>query len=114
MFKTNELSRVMHLDGCHLCKSPYPRDAMTVDAKTDSIRHQFYGGLCITVRAAYVVTKDVQNDEEDIRYTDISSAILFRIPPIVVCVLFTLVSQRKIISHFKYLIVSLTSFYLLL
>ena len=100
MFKTNELSRVMHLDGCHLCKSPYPRIAMTVDAKTDDIRHHFYGRLCITVNAASVVTKDVQNDVEDISYTDISSAILFRMPPIVVCVLSTLVSQLKFISHF--------------
>ena len=81
-----KLSTVMHLDGCHLCKSPYPRDAMTVDARTNSIRSYFHGQFDITIHAAYSTTDEAQSSEEKIGVMDISSQILFRIPPVVVCV----------------------------
>ena len=79
------LSRVMHLDGCHLCKSPYPRNAMTVDAKTKSIRYNFHGQFDIIIHAAFSKTGGA--DEEEMDILDISSQILFRIPPVVVRVI---------------------------
>ena len=78
------LSQVMHLDGCHLCKSPYPRDAMTVDARTKSIRYNFHGQFDIIIHAAFSKTSGA--NEERAGILDIPSQILFRIPPVVVCI----------------------------
>ena len=80
------LARVMHLDGCHLCRSsPYPTAAMTMNAKTESIRSHFHGRIDITIHAASTKAKDVQldkPDEEAITYSDIASHELFRVPPV--------------------------------
>ena len=51
----------MHLNGCHLCKCPYPRDAMTVCIKTKGPQPQFEGRMDVVVRAAI---KQSENDEK--------------------------------------------------
>ena len=79
--QTRMLPGVMHLDGCHLCKSPYPRDAMTVDAKTNSVRFNFHGKFAITLQAAVSKTEGAQTRKKKTR-----KEILFRMPPVPVSV----------------------------
>ena len=42
----------MHLEGCHFCRSPYPRDAMTVDLMCREITDQFDGVFDLVIHAA--------------------------------------------------------------
>ena len=51
----------MHLEGCHMCKSPYPRDAMTVDLMCREITDQFEGVFGLVIHAAKK-TQDTNGD----------------------------------------------------
>ena len=62
------------MDGCHLCRSPYPSDVMTVDLMAEGIREDFHGRFDIKI--------DIKNEEEEIE----PKVMLFRIPPINVSV----------------------------
>ena len=42
----------MHLEGCHLCKSPHPIDAMTVDMMCREITDKFNGVFDMVIYAA--------------------------------------------------------------
>ena len=62
---------------------------MTVDARTKSIRYNFHGQFDIIIHAAFSKTSDA--NEEEAGMLDIPSQILFRIPPVVVCIVSWLV-----------------------
>ena len=79
------MSSVIHIDGCHLCKSPYPRDAMTVDARTNSVRSYFRGRFDITIHAVFSKSTGAEPGADETGQIDISSQLLFRIPPVMVC-----------------------------
>ena len=46
------LSSAIHLEGCHMCKAPYPVDAMTVDLMCREITDQFKGVFYLVIHAA--------------------------------------------------------------
>ena len=62
---------------------------MTVDARTKSIRYNFHGQFDIIIHAAFSKTGGA--NEEEAGMLDIPSQILFRIPPVAVCIVSWLV-----------------------
>ena len=42
----------MELDGCHICRSTYPFDAMAIDLRSSGIQKEFRGVYRLLIKAA--------------------------------------------------------------
>ena len=70
----------MNMEGCHTCRCPYPKDAMTVVIKPGKVLREFDSVLDVTVHVAKPAGEEGEGAESEVHFEDHSTQLYLKIP----------------------------------